>query len=132
MGFRENSWNCLGEISAIFQKRFFGKDFIEWVSTGIITWEFSKSLNFGAYCKITWVFMGKNFIVFKIALTGKVFVVWFFNILTVKMLKNSQEFLTFFSFLEKQKGLLEKAWFFKKTDTFFEFVLGGVPRIALA
>ena len=48
------------------------------------------------------------------------------------MLKNSQEFLTFFSFLEKQKGLLEKAWFFKKTDTFFKFVLGGVPRIALA
>ena len=49
--------------------------------------------------------------------------------------KNAQNFSgvsNFFSFLEKQKGLLKKAWIFEKTDTFFKFVLGGVPRIAFA
>ena len=111
MGFWENSWNCLGEIPANFQKRFFGKFSIEWVRTGNITWELSQRLNFGAYCEITWVFSEKNFILFKIALTGKVFVVWFSNILTVKIVKISQEFLTFFLSWKKERSF-EKSLIF--------------------
>ena len=78
------------------------------------------------------MFLGKNFIVFKIALSGKFFVVWFFNILTLKMLKISQEFLTFLSFLEKPKGFSKKNLIFWKTDTVVRFVLGGVRSIAFA
>ena len=49
--------------------------------------------------------------------------------------KNAQSFSgvsNFFSFLEIRRFLWKKLDFLKKTDTFFKFVLGGVPSIAFS
>ena len=49
-----------------------------------------------------------------------------------KIAQNFSGVSNFFFFPGKTEDLLKKAWFFKKTDTFFKFVLGGIPSIAFA
>ena len=78
-----------------------------------------KAWILGLTAKLHGCFWEKNSSFFQIALNGKVFVVWFSNILTVKMLKISQEFQTFF-LSWKTEGSFEKSLIFKKNWYIFQ------------
>ena len=132
MGFRENSWNCLGEISANFQKRFFRQRLYRMGLNLYYYLRILKKLEFWAsLLNYTGVF-GKKIHRFQNRFNWQSFCSMIFQHSNVKNAQNFSGVSNFFSFLENRRVLWKKVDFLKKTHTFFKFVPGGVPRIAFA
>ena len=118
--FWENNWNCLEKISAIFQKRFFRQRFYRMGLNWYYYLRILKKLEFWGLLQNYMGVFGKKFHSFQNRFNWQSFVVWFFNILTVKMLKISQEFLTFFSLSCKNRRVFWKSLNFFKNWCIFQ------------
>ena len=107
------------KFQQIYKNAFFDKVFIEWVSTGILTREFSKSLNFGMIANLRGVF-GKIFQSFQNRFNWQSFCSMIFKYSNGKNAQNFPGVSNFFLFPAKTEGFFEKAWIFFKNWCIFQ------------
>ena len=127
-GFLGKQLELFGRNSSKIPKTFFRQKFY---GMGLNWYYYIKILQklefWGALQNYMGVF-GKKLHSFQNRFNGQGFAVWFFNSLTLKLLKISQEFLTFFFFPGKIEGPFEKSLIFQKNWYIFQICSRRRPK----
>ena len=114
MGFRENSWNCLGEIPANFQKPFFRQRFYRMCLIWYYYLRVLKKLEFWGLLQNYMGIFGKQFQSFQNRFIWQSFCSMIFQHSNGKNAQNFSGVSNFFSFLENRRVLWKKLDFLKK------------------